>query len=214
MIKKILQGVYGDASAQMLLLSNLVIVAIAGYQGWGAMTLLWVFWSQNICIGIFAYLRLRRSQLGEMISLNKKDVPVTDPLRRWLARFFCLHYGLFNFVYALFLINFTAGNEVKANWLGVAVSMVTFFFNHFYSYRKNVNDEKKDSFVKKMAFPYLRIIPMHVLIVMGGLLMNNRLLVVVFLLLKTTADLISHLAQHRRLEITWFTKLNQPPIFK
>lgn len=46
-----------------------------------------------------------------------------------------------------------------------------------------------------MFTPYARIVPMH-LIVMVGTLMGGELLLVLFLVLKTLVDLAMHVAKH------------------
>jgi hypothetical protein len=48
-----------------------------------------------------------------------------------------------------------------------------------------------------MFYPYVRIIPMHIMIVLGSrFLGDNTLALVMFLLLKTAADVAMHIIEH------------------
>ena len=186
-----------DSSARSLLFSNLFTIAIALLEHWNLRTVLFIYWGQNIIIGFFNVLRL--------LNINKfnarDNLPPALPLavRCIPAGFFALHYGLFHFVYLQFI-----GLADARDWKWVWVSLIIFFLHHLYSFRHNFPKEVDAwNFARLMSFPYIRIVPMHIIIIFGGfltLLLRNefadRLVLIFFLLLKTNADLKMHQAEH------------------
>lgn len=48
-----------------------------------------------------------------------------------------------------------------------------------------------------MFLPYLRIIPMHLKIIIGGTISSGGWILIVFMSLKTGADYLMHIAEHR-----------------
>ena len=48
-----------------------------------------------------------------------------------------------------------------------------------------------------MFFPYARIVPMHITIVIGGAFLANQAALFMFLALKTIADIAMHVSEHR-----------------
>ena len=50
-----------------------------------------------------------------------------------------------------------------------------------------------------MFTPYLRIVPMHLTIIFGGLMAHTNAGLLLFGVLKTVADVAMHAVEHRRL---------------
>jgi hypothetical protein len=98
----------------------------------------------------------------------------------------------------LFLVTDTQVQGVLA-WAGLAVCVVAFYLNHRFSYRYNREREagRVPNIGSIMFFPYVRIIPMHLMIVAGSRLKGNSGKgLMVFLLLKTVADVAMHVIGH------------------
>lgn len=76
--------------------------------------------------------------------------------------------------------------------------MIIFLTNHSFSFYKNLkkDTEKKQNIGRVMLFPYARILPMHIIIVMGLLINPTTNSILLFLILKTIADLIMHQKEH------------------
>ena len=84
-------------------------------------------------------------------------------------------------------------------WVGIAVCVLAFYLNHLFSYRYNREREREriPNIGSIMFFPYLRIIPMHLMIVAGSRFMgSSTLALLIFLLLKTAADVAMHVVEH------------------
>jgi hypothetical protein len=79
-----------------------------------------------------------------------------------------------------------------------------FFMNHFFSFRINSRaDSARTDIGRLMFFPYIRIMPMHLTIILGTfvmLLLRNQFaeyaVLVFFLALKTIADVRMHILEH------------------
>jgi hypothetical protein len=139
---------------------------------------------------------------------NKHQMLLLTAVRHSI--FFSVHYGIFHFVYLIFLYFFsTSGSSGfhfrKPDYLGILFIGLLFFMNHLYSFLKNYVLEKKrigSSTNQIFLEPYKRIFPMHLIIIAAGFLSAmvpsaEIPFIVIFLLLKTLADLKSHEILHQ-----------------
>lgn len=88
---------------------------------------------------------------------------------RSTAWFFLLHYGVFHIFYGVFLVS--AISELSPGFLlHGAIGLALFLFNHAFSYRYNKKRDASGSpnIGTIMFFPYARIIPMHLVIIIGA----------------------------------------------
>jgi hypothetical protein len=193
-------------STRTLVLTNLGTIALALIFQWPVGSLLWPYWAQSVIIGWFS--RRRMLALGhfstEGYEVNNKPVEATYETQRSSANFFTLHYGFFHLAYLVFLIGLASNLEL-ADWLGVAVASATFGYNHHASYRRNIeaDAEGEPNIGTLMFLPYLRILPMHLTIIIGGAIMqlhSSAWAVLLFGALKTGADVAMHIAEHRILQ--------------
>ena len=198
---RLVTGLAGDRSASLLIFSNLIVIVLALIQGWRLIELVWVYWLQNIIIGFFNWRRMMNLKQfsTENFKSNGVQPPPTKKTRRSTALFFLFHYGFFHLVYLVFLVQFidTFPSQVL---LHGAIGMAIFFFNHYFSYRYNreLDDATVPNIGSIMFLPYLRVIPMHLVILFGaGLDGGSRGILIFFLLLKTTADVLMHTIEHR-----------------
>jgi len=191
-----------DPSAVLLLFTNIIVIILAIWQNWNLLALLWIYWFQNIEIGFFNVLRI--------LSVKSSSGISSAPSKFFIAGFFTLHYGGFNFGYLIFLIVFTLigisdSSDISSTIFESAPSVAdfsymilaggVFFLAHLFSFFKNRNkDRKLENAERLMIYPYARIIPMHLTIIFGILLGGFG--VIFFLLLKTAADLVMHVQEH------------------
>jgi len=189
-----------DRSVVVLLLSNLLTIALAVYQHWDIFVVMWVYWGQSVIIGYFNFRRImdlkKFSTAGFMI--NDQPVKPTPQTQRQTAVFFALHYGIFHLVYLGFL---GADAKVAGGFplFNVLVCIGVFYLNHWFSYRYNREQEQDrvPNIGSIMFFPYIRIIPMHLMIVAGVSVFGGSTgALIIFLLLKTAADAAMHFVEH------------------
>ncbi len=101
------------------------------------------------------------------------------------AWFFLFHFGFFHFVYAIFLL---VGNSSGVNGKLLLITAGIFLAESTIQFiRKRISVQTEKVNVGKMFFtPYLRILPMHLMILAPAFLGISAS--IVFLLLKTLAD--------------------------
>ncbi len=200
LLKKLVTGLAGDRSASLLIFSNLLVIVLAVVQRWQLIELIWVYWLQNIIIGFFNWRRM--VNLKQFSTKNFKSnglqPPPTKKTRRSTALFFLFHYGAFHFAYLLFLIQFIDELPPQVMLHG-AVGLTIFFGNHYFSYRYNreLDDATVPNIGNIMFLPYLRVVPVHLVIIFGaGLGGGSQGALIFFLLLKTAVDVLMHVIEH------------------
>jgi hypothetical protein len=189
-----------DKSVVVLLLSNLFTIMLAVFQQWDVYYLMWVYWGQSVVIGYFNVHRIldlkKFSTAG--FRINNRSVEPTPETQRQTAVFFALHYGIFHLAYLVFLVAET-GTEGGFPVFGVVLCIGVFLLNHRFSYRYNREQEQDrvPNIGSIMFFPYIRIIPMHLMIVAGVTVFGGSTgALIAFLLLKTAADVAMHIIGH------------------
>lgn len=135
--------------------------------------------------------------------INGRPAQLTQGTKLFTAFFFLFHFGLFHFGYLIFLLlgvitkaygNIPNSAEVKY----ILLTALIFFINHLFSYFYNKpQDAGKQNIGSLMLYPYARIIPMHLTIILGPLFGGALPL---FLILKTFADAIMHIVEHNVLK--------------
>lgn len=189
-----------DASLWFLVGVNLFAIVLALFLGWELADLMAVYWVQSVIIGASYVARILHleSFSTKGFRINNRTVEPTEATKRQTAGFFALHFGFFHLVYLVFILD-KAGAGILLN-LGFLGCAVAFAFNHFYSYRyhKELDRRGTPNIGNLMFTPYARIVPMHLTIV-GGAFLAGGFGVVVFGLLKTAADVVMHVVEHRKL---------------
>ena len=186
-------------SVQSLIAANVATIVMALALHWELGPLLWIYWSQSVVIGIFQFRRILdlKEFSTKNFRINDRPVEPTDATRRTTAFFFLFHYNFFHLVYMVFLLVETRPAPSQALYLLAGGAL--FFTNHLYSYRRNKGEERRTvpNIGTMMFTPYLRILPMHLVIIFAAGLTHTTFALVVFCLLKTGADVLMHLVEHR-----------------
>jgi len=214
-----------DRAAWGILGTNALVLAVAMFGGGGLLMMMWTYWLQSVIIGLYSrrrILALRRFST-QGFKINDRAVDPTVVTKRYTANFFLLHYGFFHFVYAIFLLTFSAlGGESgmvpvtiegtgevrnfelgQLHWadpLWILALGFGFWQSHGASHREHVAADLRGttSIGTLMALPYARIIPMHLTIIFGIWMGGGALLL--FGTLKTAADVAMHKVEHRLLQ--------------
>lgn len=192
-----LRKILTDSSTISLLFSNILIIILAIVQRWEITTILWTYWMQSVIIGFFNFLRILSLKNFSTISftINHQPALPTPQTKIFTAFFFAIHYGFFHFIYAIFLFQlFSSGQTLDSNYL--FLGGLIFFLNHSFSYwqNKKIDEQETQNIGRLMFAPYARIIPMHLIIVLGAFIGQSTLLL--FLLLKTVVDILMHTVKH------------------
>jgi hypothetical protein len=187
-----------NLSVGSLVLSNLVTIGIAIVQKWPVGTVMWIYWCQSITIGIFMALRMAALHRfsTEGFSSSGRRVPETRKGKMETVTFFVIHYGFFHLGYLVFLLALAFPDIDELVWMLACAG--TFAMNHFYSFRRNVQEdlEGRPNIGMMMFMPYARVLPMHLCMGLAAGTTNNVLALTVFMLLKTGADVLMHVVEH------------------
>jgi hypothetical protein len=192
---------YSDWSLFALLVSNLIVIAWAVLKKWDIGEVLWVYWCQSVIIGFFWFFKLLSLKQFSTKDMVKDEIPVrpTKETKFEIALFFCMHFGIFHYVYLAFLTSSFASVKIVQILPLAIVFFIYQSFSFFYN-RKWVETAKPNIGIM-MGFPYARVIPMHFAIFFFGFFIAESpteksrlmlLLLVFFMLLKTLADVIMH----------------------
>lgn len=189
--------VWRDPSTVLLFVSNIATIVVAIWQQWDIATILLVYWGQAVSIGFFNILRIRllNSPAFSGMSVNGVSADTIPGVQNFLVKFFIGHYGAFMIMYLVFILVF-----FDANLLAAVPGIILFFTNHAFSYQYNSQRDLKHlkSGTRLIFFPYLRIIPMHIIIAGAAIFSKaGAFSVIVFLSLKTIADLAMHIIEHK-----------------
>ncbi len=190
-----------DPTLWGVIAGNVFAIGMAITENWSASEILWTYWAQSVLIGIInAY---RMWTLGEFttdgLTSGGNAVPETVQAKKETTGFFIFHYGFFHFCYAIFLASDLPLNLATptTSWT-LALAISGFVFAHIYSYRHNrLMDfrDKKPNLGFLLFYPYIRIIPMHLIIVSGMFLTSGGM--VLFMAMKTVADALMHIIERR-----------------
>lgn len=158
-----------------------------------------VYWIQSMVIGaanVFRILNLDRFDPSNF-KIDGKEVDETPTTKRKVAFGFLVHYGFFHVLYLLFVT--TGARDAELGSLrGYLLCALVFAVNHGYSLMHNLRRDAagRPSIGALMFMPYVRIVPMHLTILFGGLFFGGAFALFLFGLLKTAADGVMHVLEH------------------
>jgi len=195
------RNLLADSSLWLLLFSNFITIFFATKEGWNLSTIMWVYWFQSITIGFFNFVRILQLKefSTEGLRINGQSVEPTQSTKIRTAFFFLVHYGLFHFGYMAFLLSGNFAISYGQNFgilelKSIFLTAIIFFVNHLFSYFYNKpKDSRNQNIGNLMFYPYLRIIPMHLTIILGSYYVNA---LPIFLVLKTFSDAAMHIVEH------------------
>lgn len=192
-----------------LVLANLVPVFGVLVLHWEVFPLMFLFWSENVIVGVFNVLKMLTNQPAS---------PVMWIGKAFLIPFFCVHYGMFTFVHGMLVVAFFGGGlhntrgfpgastfwnvmtENRLGWaiLGLAVSHGVSFVTNYIGKK----EYERVALNQLMSQPYGRIMVMHFAILIGGFLVmalhSPTPALLLLVALKTAFDLGSHVGERKQ----------------
>lgn len=179
----------------------LAVIGVAAF-GWSALTLVLLYWIENLIVGAFNVAKILMSGISSGRSGTLASL--------FLAPFFVVHYGMFCFVHGLFIFGLFGGGldsiaafnvaglasavttrirADRAMLIGVAV-LVAFHAYLFLRYWLGARRWEASEPFAQMFAPYSRIVVVHLTIMIAGIpvmLLGAPMLAVVCLALLKTA---------------------------
>lgn len=186
-----------------LIFSNLVPIYGVIYLGWSFVSILYLYWFENIILAFFTILKLlwvkplQTEEFKEKKLINLFELWVS---KIFLAYFFLLHFGLFTIGHG-FLLFLLFGKQFtfQPNYI---VGIIFMFLSHGVSFVTNYLMPK--IYLKTlpnglMFNDYSRIFIVHITTIVCFLLFSYQsslLYIIIFTLIKTIIDLLSHIYQY------------------
>lgn len=176
---------------------NLIPVYGVFAWGWQSFDLIYLYWLENVVIGIVCVARMVIRPYGHAIEL-------AFPL--FLAPFFTLHYGAFTWGHGTFVVSlFGAESSASSDIWSVTVQMLSsaqmcfaigcLAVAHVLDWGRDIHSRGlgADDLKTLMTRPYRRIVVLHLTIIAGGFAlgaMNEPLVgLIILIIFKTTSDL-------------------------
>jgi hypothetical protein len=153
-------------------LTAITVLGVVAF-GWPAGNVFILFWVENAVIGAWNAVRIvtargdGRGERAPTITINGRPTagkPIT------LALFFCVHYGLFCLVHAVFtgFVAYTLGVEASFSFLGLPIVLIVIRYTvEVYSVWFGAGQRDVVSPAKAMLQPYPRIIVLHVTVLIA-----------------------------------------------
>jgi len=200
-------------SVILLVLANLLPVAGVIWWGWSVISVMLLFWLENVIVGILNIPRI-------VFASGEDNARAYFFFSRvFTAAFFTVHYGLFTFVHGAFVFSMFGGEayrepsphqvwqlimQEQLYWAVAALltsHLASLLLNYF------IAGEYRTATVKQMMKkPYGRIVVLHMGIIFGGILLDILSAplagLVVLLLIKNIFDVRSHIREHQSLAAT------------
>ena len=155
-------------------------------------TVLWLYWFQSVLIGLFNFM--------DMLTIPSPPEGSGQTTEYFFnskgcsAFFFLFHYQMFHLGYAIFIL--ASGKPIDKQFLLIGIS--SFTVNLLLQFIQNKRKQRSTTVNLSTMFflPYLRIVPMHLMILAPVFLHIQPS--TVFLVLKTIADLVMYLIISRQ----------------
>lgn len=158
----------------------------------GFPTIVWLYWAQSVLIGLFNFLDMLTLSNAIPGSMTFNDKPIDTRFRQkgCLAFFFLVHYGIFHLAYLVFIM--AQLDEGNIDWLFVLLGVAVVALELLISFirRKSLQGTMHIDVGKMFFLPYLRVVPMH-LMILGPAFLHWEASTI-FLVLKTIADVLGY----------------------
>jgi len=158
-----IRNVFADPEFWFILVFNLLIAW--GYNNHliSQDTVIWIYFSQSVFIGLGNTVRmacLKKFETQNFL-INNKRVEASSKTKWGSTLFFMVHYGMFHFVYFIFLIVISIDNGSKLDTKLVLLNMALIAGNTIISTWSTIlSDREETPSMSKLFFtPYLRIVP-------------------------------------------------------
>lgn len=196
-------------SGLVLLLVNLVPLAGVIWLDWDVYSILLLYWSENVVIGLLNLVRIAVAPRGVNTSVRDK---------LFMLPFFTVHYGMFTAGHGIILASLFGDEPSAAAGLigvfpalfetlasrGLLLSAGALAGSHLFSLLINdiLHGEVQRTTARRlMARPYARVAILHIALIGGGILVKALhqpiVLLLILVLMKIAVDLAAHGRAHR-----------------
>ncbi len=186
---------YDDLSFWSLIAANVIAVVWAVIDDWSLLVLIPVYLFQSLVIGFFWFLKICNLKDFKVTGRENLSMEEAFRFRTDTAVAFMLAYLSFLVIPGAVLLDPRVTSE---NLRSILIMAGIFFISHCLSFSKTSTwISAKRPTQEIVCFPFVRIIPMYVPLMVGVTRLGQWAPLVVFLVLKTCADVAMHVVEHR-----------------
>lgn len=185
---------YDDPSFWSLIAANLIAIVWAVVDDWPLSLLVAIYWCQSLIIGFFWFLKI--CELKDYKVPGREDISMEEAFgdRSHTAAAFIFLYLICHLTFAIEMFDPKLALE---NLRSILIMAGIFFVSNCLSFSKTstwISSERPTQDI--VSFPFVRIIPMFVPLMVAGTGLGQRTPLVVFLILKTLVDTTMHAVEH------------------
>ena len=188
----LLKRIFTDPSFLFLLAINIYCIWYYQNNPDEFYTIVFLYWGQSVLIGLFNFVDILtvKNIIPGSMELNNSPVKSNSKTKGCAASFFAVHYGAFHIAYGIFILVYS---KLKIDFRFVLIGLAAFSLNLIAQFIRNKQWQQTYSVNLGAMFflPYLRIIPMH-LMILGPVFLHWQASTI-FLVLKTFADVVMYL---------------------
>lgn len=197
-----------DPSLYLLLAVNIALICGFYLNALNETTIIYTYYFQSIILGFSYFFRIMtlKDYSVENFKIDGVQAEKSPKTKGCTGWFFLFHFGFFHFVYLIFLLTrYQHGIESTFFW----TSILSFAAGECLSIirQRNSAEQTTPNIGTLMFTPYLRIIPMHFFILLGGFISDSKNVFLIFLILKTFSDVLMHIVVSRTLQSGLIKKL-------
>ena len=171
-----------------ILVFNLYLLAEVWLDPASVYTVLLLFWFQNICIGLANVFKILFVKSNEMDADGNR---VFSGIRKvFVAGFFTMHYGTFQMAYLIFLLTLRFEHvDFRLQPMVIYPALILLFISTFLGLPASIRaaTQRNAGLGELMFLPYLRILPMTILILVNAYYQDFRG-IALFVFMKLIAD--------------------------
>ena len=173
-------------------------------------------------MGFYTALKIQKFQPNFQISNQQyKITSAAGPskfIKIFLTGFFIIHYGIFVTTYIIFISHQFGPSDVSL--LAFLTGLISLLISHGHSFKSNFLDnheyENIFSFPNMFFGIYKRLVPMHLIIIIGGMIYYKfqapLYVLLIFMAIKTSVDIGLHISEHRSNPLSQITKNGLPSV--
>ena len=191
-----------DTTLWTLIIVNVVTLVTCITENQSLAYVLLLAWEQSYIVGIFAALNMAKVKQYaiEPATEEKKEYDPNNS-KNTSAILFFVFYSFFHLIYLIFILVFHwLGNMSLPTLLEFSIPAILLVLHHWYVYRKrqkaDVNSNELPRLSKLIQEPFLRALPVHLVIILGGLTLilgiSGMIFVIIFQLMKLFMDMLFH----------------------
>ncbi|WP_456406481.1 DUF6498-containing protein [Thiolapillus sp.] len=179
--------------------ANLLSLVLALALGWPAEIILFLFWAENLVIGLW---QIPRFFVAD--SAKEKKLPNTF----FTAVFFTLHYGLFTFAHGSLLFELFLKQPMNAQTLtdlafgtpGIMLGLLGLFISHGLQFFSGLGTTRTMKTGDVMTEPYKRIVILHLVLLGSGFLLMKTSHPMVAVILLVAIKIVMDIKAERKTE--------------